>query len=88
LTGGAGFQVHTLKHLAPNTSLSMYKRDVSEDTHRSRPKVANYRVIEAINIKGEEAMIKAELTLSEIGLIAVTRGLLGAGHRALACRQA
>ena len=29
--------------------------------------------------KGEGAMIKAELTLPEIGLIAVTRGLLGAG---------
>ena len=36
-------------------------------------------IIEAINIKGEAAMIKAELTLPEIGLIAVTRGLLGAG---------
>jgi hypothetical protein len=32
-----------------------------------------------ILLKGGKAMIKAELTLPEIGLIAATRGLLGAG---------
>src|SRR4029453_11248257 len=63
----------------PNRSLIFILRTTPHPCRCCRATKIGRSSIVNSHRKGEGAMIKAELTLPEIGLIAVTRGLLGAG---------